>query len=55
MCLAMGLRMVIIFRGLAGAEGDGIIWMMRIIVSDIIALRERFWICANCPTESIMA
>ncbi|KAK7439541.1 hypothetical protein VKT23_017469 [Stygiomarasmius scandens] len=32
---------VIVFRGVAGAGGGGIIGMMQIIVSDIITLRER--------------
>ncbi|KAE9404698.1 MFS general substrate transporter [Gymnopus androsaceus JB14] len=55
MCLAMGLYMlgnliagfsrtilqVIVFRGLAGAGGGGIIGMMQVIVSDIVTLRER--------------
>ncbi|KAF5335058.1 hypothetical protein D9758_016319 [Tetrapyrgos nigripes] len=54
-CMAMGVYMVgnliagfsrsiiqvIVFRGVAGAGGGGIIGMMQIIISDIITLRER--------------
>ncbi|KAF9072105.1 major facilitator superfamily domain-containing protein [Rhodocollybia butyracea] len=55
MCIAMSLYMagnliagfsksiiqIIVFRGVAGAGGGGIIGMMQIIISDIITLRER--------------
>ncbi|KAF5389690.1 hypothetical protein D9757_006024 [Collybiopsis confluens] len=55
MCIAMALYMIgnliagfsktiiqiIVFRGIAGAGGGGIIGMMQIIISDIISLRER--------------
>ncbi|KIK55001.1 hypothetical protein GYMLUDRAFT_48202 [Collybiopsis luxurians FD-317 M1] len=55
MCIAMSLYMignliagfsksiiqVIVFRGVAGAGGGGIIGMMQIIISDILSLRER--------------
>ncbi|KAJ3771995.1 MFS general substrate transporter [Lentinula raphanica] len=55
MCIAMSLYMIgnliagfsksiiqiIVFRGIAGAGGGGIIGMMQIIISDIITLRER--------------
>ncbi|KAE9404712.1 MFS general substrate transporter [Gymnopus androsaceus JB14] len=55
MCIAMSLYMtgnliagfsksiiqIIVFRGVAGAGGGGIIGLMQIIISDIITLRER--------------
>lgn len=59
LCLAMGVFMVgnlaagfsnriievIIFRGIAGAGGGGIISIAQIIMSDIVSLRDR---CVQC-------
>jgi MFS family permease len=58
LCVAMGVFMVgclasgfsrtiielIIFRGIAGAGGGGILSMMQIVMSDVVSLRDR---CAN--------
>ena len=63
LCLAMGVFMVgnlaagfstrivevIVFRGVAGAGGGGIISMAQIIMSDIVSLRDRcvYHSCVN--------
>lgn len=44
-CLAAGLSrsitQLIIFRGVAGAGGGGIISMAQIVMSDVVSLRDR--------------
>lgn len=66
LCLAMGVFMVgnlaagfsnriievIIFRGIAGAGGGGIISIAQIIMSDIVSLRDR---CVHCVCHSSCA
>lgn len=56
MCIAMGTYMfgcllagfsksiiaLIIFRGIAGAGGGGIISILQIIISDVVSLRDRY-------------
>lgn len=62
MCIAMGTYMfgcllagfsksivsLIIFRGIAGAGGGGIVSVMQIVISDVVSLRDR---CAVRDSE----
>lgn len=55
MCMAMGMYMfgcllagfsqsiitLIIFRGIAGAGGGGIVSVLQIVISDVVSLRDR--------------
>ena len=65
MCIAMGAYMfgcllagvaqsivaLIIFRGIAGAGGGGIVSVMQIVISDVVSLRDRS-VFHNCSKMS---